>query len=69
MTEKPRQGALPLLGINDTRGQRNQIALETLQAHMPGGESGKVLCARVNSDSNSSCCAGHEAMDSNDSNE
>lgn len=39
MSELHRQGAPPLLSRNDTRGQRGQIEPETLQAHMPGGES------------------------------
>lgn len=43
MTEKHRQGAFPLLGRNDSLGQRGHIEPETLQAHMPGGESEKVL--------------------------
>lgn len=57
MTEKHRQGVLPLLGRNDTRGQRGQIEPETLQAHMPGGESEKVLHATGNRSNNSSWCA------------
>lgn len=58
MTENHRQGVLPLLGRNDTRGQRGQIEPETLQAHMPGGESEKVLHTRGNRSNNSSWCAG-----------
>lgn len=58
MTEKHRQGALPLLGRNDTRGQRGQIEPETLQVHMPGGESEKVLHARGNRGNNSGYSAG-----------
>lgn len=58
MTEKHRQGVLPLLGRNDTRGQRGQIEPETLQAHMPGGESEKVLHAKGNRSNSSGWCAG-----------
>lgn len=58
MTEEHRQGALPLLGGIDTRGQRGQIELETLQVHMPGGESEKLSDARRNANNFSSWCTG-----------
>ena len=54
MREPHRQGAPPLLGRNDTRGQRGQTEAETLQAHMLGGESEKMFHARGNRGNHSS---------------